>query len=80
MGRIVVALIIYSIPTLAIVKWPFVILSVLLGIALAFLPFEERPLERWIFAFFRAIYSPTSYTWEKSDPNQKFFLDINLLP
>ena len=50
-GGFLVALIFYSIPLIGIVKWPFVIISALLGAALAFLPLEERPLERWIFAF-----------------------------
>ena len=74
-GGILVAIIIYSLPLLGIIKWPLSILSVLLGIGLAFLPFEERPLERWIFAFFRAIYSPTIFSWQKTVAPQKFFQD-----
>lgn len=74
-GGIVVALIIYSIPVLPIVKWPFVILSAVLGVALAFVPLEERPLEKWIFAFFRAIYAPTEYFWQKTITPKKFFQD-----
>ena len=74
-GGIIVGLIFYSSPLLAIIKWPFAIVSVILGIALAFLPLEERPLERWIFAFFRAIYSPTLYYWRKRDASKKIFQD-----
>jgi len=74
-GGILVAIIIYSLPLLGIIKWPLAILSVLLGIGLAFLPFEERPLERWIFAFFRAIYSPTMFSWQKTNAPIKFFQD-----
>lgn len=65
----------YSLPILAIVKLPFAFLSVILGVALAFFPLEERPLERWIFAFFRAIYSPTIYHWQKNSVTTKFFQD-----
>lgn len=74
-GGILVGLIFYSSPLLPIIKWPFAILSVILGIGLAFLPLEERPLERWIFAFFRAIYSPTLFYWKRGSVNEKFFQD-----
>jgi hypothetical protein len=74
-GGILVAIIIYSLPLLGIIKWPLAIISVLLGVGLAFLPFEERPLERWIFAFFRAIYSPTIFSWKKTNAPVKFFQD-----
>lgn len=74
-GGFVVALIFYSAPLIGIIKWPFVIISAILGIALAFLPLEERPLERWIFAFFRAIYAPTEYFWKKTVTAPKYYLD-----
>lgn len=72
-GGFVVALIFYSTPIIGIIKWPFVILSALLGVALAFLPLEERPLEKWIFAFFRAIYAPTEFAWKKTTAPKSFF-------
>ncbi len=72
-GGFLVALIFYSAPIIGIVKWPFVIVSAVLGAALAFLPLEERPLERWIFAFFRAIYTPTMFFWKKSAALPNFF-------
>jgi len=74
-GGLVVALIFYSTPLIGIVKWPIVILSAILGVALAFLPLEERPLERWIFAFFRAIYAPTEYFWKRGATLPKFYQD-----
>lgn len=74
-GGIVAGLIFYSTPLLPIIKWPLAFLSVLLGIALAFLPLEERPLEKWILAFFRAIYSPTIFTWQKGTGTEKYFQD-----
>ena len=79
-GGFLVALIFYSTPLLPIIKWPFVIVSAILGIALAFLPFEERPLERWIFAFFKAIYAPTLYYWKKTATLPKFFQDEGITP
>lgn len=74
-GGILVGLIFYSSPLLGIIKWPLAIISVILGVAMAFLPLEERPLERWIIAFFRAIYSPTSYYWKRGSVKEKFFQD-----
>lgn len=74
-GGLLVALIFYSTPIIGIIKWPFVIVSAILGVALAFLPLEERPLEKWIFAFFRAIYSPTEFFWKKTVTLPKFYQD-----
>lgn len=74
-GGFVIALIFYASPLIGIVKWPFVIVSAVLGVALAFLPLEERPLERWIFAFFKAIYTPTEFFWKKTAAPTKFFQD-----
>ncbi|MDP2736060.1 MAG: PrgI family protein, partial [bacterium] len=49
---------------------PFRILLTLIfalgGIAFAFVPVQDMPLDQWIGAFFRAIYSPTSRVWIKS--------------
>lgn len=74
-GGFLVGLIIYSTPLIGIIKWPLIILSVILGAAMAFVPLEERPLENWIFAFFKAIYSPTIFKWKKTTEVPKFFQD-----
>lgn len=74
-GGIVVGLIFYSTPLLPIIKWPLIIISTITGALMAFVPFEERPLEKWILAFFRAIYSPTEFFWKKTIQRPKFFQD-----
>ena len=74
-GGLLVGLILYSSPLIGIVKWPLAIFSAILGIALAFMPLEGRPLERWIFAFFKAIYTPTIFFWKKTTTIPKFFQD-----
>jgi hypothetical protein len=74
-GGLLAAFIFYSSPLLSIIKWPFAILSAVLGVALAFLPLEERPLEKWIFAFFKAIYTPSMFFWQKGEVLPKFFQD-----
>lgn len=79
-GGVVVSLIFYSAPIYGIIKWPLVLLSAGLGAALAFLPFQERPLERWIFAFFRSIYSPTLYFWRKTEKPPIFYTEEAVAP
>lgn len=79
-GGAIVAIIIYSLPLMGIIKWPFVILSALLGIALAFLPLEERPLERWILAFFKSVYSPTIFSWKKTEKEFNYYQDEANVP
>lgn len=79
-GGVVIALIFYSTPLHPIIKWPLIIFFVLLGAALAFLPFEERPLEKWIVAFFRSIYSPTLYTWKKTAKPPIFYTETAVVP
>lgn len=74
-GGILAGIIFYSAPIIGIVKWPLAIISVILGIALAFMPLEERPLEKWIFAFFKAIYTPTEFFWKKTSVSKKYFQD-----
>ncbi|BCX14444.1 MAG: hypothetical protein KatS3mg088_127 [Patescibacteria group bacterium] len=72
-GGVLMALLIYSTSLHPLIKWPLILISISLGAALAFLPFEERPLSRWIIAFFRSVYSPTVYLWQKSDTGYDFF-------
>lgn len=38
----------------------------LAGIAFAFLPIQDRPLDKWVMAFIKSILSPTQYVWQKS--------------
>jgi len=47
-------------------KWPLVIFFVLLGVGLAFIPFEERPLHQWLISFFKSVYTPTQFIWKKT--------------
>lgn len=42
-----------------VIAWPIIIISSLLGVAFAFLPIQERPLDHWVTAFFKAIFKPT---------------------
>ncbi|MBI3109594.1 PrgI family protein [Candidatus Daviesbacteria bacterium] len=48
-----------------LVAWPLIIISSLLGLAFAFLPFASRPLDYWVATFLKTIYSPTKRSWKK---------------
>ena len=73
-GGALFALLIYATHLHPIVKWPLIVFSFSLGAALAFLPFEERPLSRWLIAFFTAVYSPTIFLWKKSEKVVDYYL------
>ncbi len=53
-----------------IVAWPIIVISALNGIAFAFLPISDRPLDYWVGAFLQAVFSPTKRRWVK---NKKAF-------
>lgn len=54
----------HSAPLLA---WPIIIISSFLGVAFAFFPISDRPLDHWVGAFLKAIYSPTQRRWQKGN-------------
>lgn len=66
-------LIIYSLPLPNFLKWPLIVIVVIAGAAFAFLPIQDRPLEQWLVAFFRSIYSPTLFVWKKSKGSDSYF-------
>ena len=49
------------------VAGPIIAISSLTGIAFAFIPIQDRPLDHWAKAFFKAIYSPTKTQWKLSN-------------
>lgn len=74
-GGILVALIFYATPLPGIIKWPLIMFFALIGAALAFMPLRERPLSTWFFAFIRAIYAPTIYTFAAGGSEEVFQKD-----
>lgn len=62
---IVLALLINSTKLIFFIKWPLMLIFGAGGLALAFVPFQDRPLETWVSAFIKSIYSPTIYTYKK---------------
>ncbi len=64
-GGAILAYVFYIANWHPVLKYPFAIFFALFGVALAFLPIEERPLDIWLVNFFRAIYKPTVYIWKR---------------
>ena len=64
---IVIALLINSTKIVVLIKWPLMFIFGGLGLALAFLPLEDRPLETWIFSFIKSIYAPTIFIYNKKN-------------
>lgn len=52
-----------------ILTWPLIFISAGAGSAFAFLPIGSRPLDHWLLAFLKAIYSPTKRSWQKQGKN-----------
>ena len=63
-----VAFLLYQTNLLTIIKWPLMGISVAIGAALAFVPFEERPLDHWLTTFIRVLYKPTKFYWKRNNP------------
>jgi hypothetical protein len=68
----------FLIPSL--LRWPVAGLWALLGFGLAFVPIEERPLDRWLAAFFKSIYAPTQYVWKKQNRPPEILLQPAMEP
>src|SRR3989344_4577201 len=63
-----------------IIRMPLAVITALLGFGLAFVPIEERPMDRWLAAFFKSIYLPTQYVWRKSNPVPEALSDLGTAP
>lgn len=65
---IIIALLINATGIIFFIKWPLMILFGGGGLLLAFVPYEDRPMETWLMAFIRSIYAPTIYVYSKKRP------------
>ncbi|MCL4338384.1 PrgI family protein [Patescibacteria group bacterium] len=55
-------------PFPSIISFPLAGIVGLAGFAFAFLPIQERPLDKWLVAFIKSVTSPTQYLWIKNNP------------
>lgn len=75
-GGIVLAVLINASGLIFFIKWPLMLITGGGGLMLAFVPFQDRPLDQWVSAFIKAIYSPTIYTYKKKAPTD--WIDLKL--
>ncbi|MDD3998991.1 MAG: PrgI family protein [Candidatus Shapirobacteria bacterium] len=76
-GGVIIALLINSSKLVFFVKWPLIFIFAAGGLALAFVPFQDRPLETWLMSFIKSIYSPTIYTYKKESPENWLEIDLS---
>jgi len=60
-----------------LIKYPLMAILGGGGLAMAFVPFEDRPLETWLLAFVKSIYAPTIFVWKKTIPVNWLDVDRN---
>jgi hypothetical protein len=68
--------IIFKIFPIPILNFLFGLILFLIGIALAFMPINERPLEVWVRNFIKRLGSPTQYIYNKNNPPIKIFQEL----
>lgn len=64
--NVVIALIIYSTPIPSIVKWPIIVMFVMLGLALALVTVNGLPFSAWLSNFLEALTTSQRRVWKKS--------------
>jgi len=65
-GGLLVAAFVYVSGMPFLLKFLLITIFSAFGFALAFIPVNDRPLDKWISSFFKSIYSPTIYIWKKT--------------
>lgn len=66
---VILAWVLFILPIFIFIKIPLVIICGLIGVALAFVPIDGRPMDLMIAKFFKAIFSPTQYIYQKQSDN-----------
>lgn len=61
----IAAWIVYLLPLFLLIKLPIAVFFLGFGVALAFIPVDGRPLDTMIAYFFKAVFSPTQYIYQK---------------
>jgi len=72
----VVGFFIYQTNLPDILKWPAILTAAGAGAFMAFIPFEERPFDHWVVAFFQALYRPTQFYWKRKPKIPDAFLYV----
>lgn len=73
LGAGVFALLFYFFPVPFLLKLPFMLLSGGIGLSLAFIPIDGRPMDKMIFNFMRAIPAENQYIYKKHGVDMSYF-------
>lgn len=60
----ILAFVFYNAP-ISFFRFPIAAFFLFVGLAFAFLPVQERPLDEWIANLIKSVYQPTQFVWEK---------------
>jgi hypothetical protein len=66
-----IAAVFYNLPVPKFLTLPLAVAAALLGFGFAFVPIEERPMDVWVFAFLKSVFSPTQYVWQRTPATVK---------
>ncbi len=73
-GVVFFYIVITTSPIPSFIRMPVAFLGLIGGLALAFLPLEDRGLDQWTKNFLSAIFSPTQRIWRKEPEPPEYFL------
>lgn len=68
-GTVIAWFIFFILPIFILIRLPLAVLFLSLGVALAFVPIDGRPMDTMIGNFIRALFSPTQYIYRKTGGN-----------
>jgi len=71
---VIVSLFFYATNLPDIIKWPIIFFCFGLGLMVAFVPIEERPLDHWLITFVKILYKPTKFYWKRDEKIPEAFL------
>lgn len=71
--------VLWKIIPIPLIRELFAVISVLVGVALAFVPVNDRPLDVWARNFVNRLTSPTQYAYQKNNPPLYFLQDLYFL-
>ncbi len=79
-GSIAAIVVYFLVPSFAFLNFVAAAIPALIGIAFAFVPINERPLETWLKNFITRLISPTQYFFKKHNRPPKILMGVTLPP
>lgn len=79
-GSAVGVILYFLVPKVLFLNFLAAAVFILLGIAFAFVPINDRPMDIWLKNLFERLLSPTQYYYRKNNPPPKILLGLQLPP